>query len=140
VSASFGFFGSHASSSTVEAATRSLLDIFGQEPHQDSAVVVISGSAAAGSALVLGDAVNVAARLEQAAAPAEVLIGQTTWQLVRDAVTAEPVAPLALKGKAAQVAAWRLLGVTPDIPGHARRRDVPLASLFRVGAERAGAG
>jgi class 3 adenylate cyclase/tetratricopeptide (TPR) repeat protein len=87
---------------------------------------VVSGSAAADSALVLGDAVNVAARLEQAAAPAEVLIGQTTWQLVRDAVTAEPVAPLALKGKAAQVAAWRLLGVTPDIPGHARRRDVPL--------------
>jgi class 3 adenylate cyclase/tetratricopeptide (TPR) repeat protein len=87
---------------------------------------VVSGSAAAGSALVLGDAVNVAARLEQAAAPGEVLIGQTTWQLVRDAVTAEPVAPLALKGKADQVAAWRLRGVTPDIPGHARRRDVPM--------------
>jgi class 3 adenylate cyclase/tetratricopeptide (TPR) repeat protein len=87
---------------------------------------VVSGTAAAGSALVLGDAVNVAARLEQAAAPGEVLIGQTTWQLVRDAVTAEPVAPLALKGKADQVAAWRLLGVTPDVPGHARRRDAPM--------------
>jgi predicted ATPase/class 3 adenylate cyclase len=84
---------------------------------------VVAGT---GSALVLGDAVNVAARLEQVAAPGEVLIGQTTWQLVRDAVTAEPVAPLALKGKADQVAAWRLLGVTPDIPGHARRRDVPM--------------
>jgi class 3 adenylate cyclase/tetratricopeptide (TPR) repeat protein len=87
---------------------------------------VVAGSAAAGSALVLGDAVNVAARLEQAAAPAEVLIGQTTWQLVRDAVTAEPVAPLALKGKTDQVAAWRLLRVAPDVPGHARRRDVPM--------------
>jgi class 3 adenylate cyclase/tetratricopeptide (TPR) repeat protein len=87
---------------------------------------VVAGTAAAGSALVLGDAVNVAARLEQAAAPGEVLIGQTTWQLVRDAVTAEPVAPLALKGKADHVAAWRLLRVTPDIPGHARRRDVPM--------------
>jgi class 3 adenylate cyclase/tetratricopeptide (TPR) repeat protein len=87
---------------------------------------VVAGSAAAGSALVLGDAVNVAARLEQAAAPGEVLIGQTTWQLVRDAVTAEPVAPLALKGKADQVAAWRLRGVTPDVPGHARRRDIPM--------------
>jgi class 3 adenylate cyclase/tetratricopeptide (TPR) repeat protein len=87
---------------------------------------VVAGGAAAGSALVLGDAVNVAARLEQAAAPGEVLIGQTTWQLVRDAVTAEPVAPLALKGKADHVAAWRLRRVTPDIPGHARRRDVPM--------------
>src|SRR5215211_8143985 len=109
---------------------------------------VVAGSAAAGSALVLGDAVNVAARLEQAAAPGEVLLGQTTWQLVRDAVTAEPVAPLALKGKAQGVAAWRLLGVSPDIPGHARRRDVPmvgreaerqllLEAFDRVVAERA---
>jgi class 3 adenylate cyclase/tetratricopeptide (TPR) repeat protein len=87
---------------------------------------VVAGTAAAGSALVLGDAVNVAARLEQVATPGEVLIGQTTWQLVRDAVTVKPVAPLTLKGKADQVAAWRLLGVTPDVPGHARRRDVPM--------------
>jgi class 3 adenylate cyclase/tetratricopeptide (TPR) repeat protein len=87
---------------------------------------VVAGSAAAGSAQVLGDAVNVAARLEQAAAPGEVLLGQTTWELVRDAVQAEPVAPLALKGKADQVAAWRLRRVTADSPGHARRRDVPM--------------
>jgi class 3 adenylate cyclase len=60
---------------------------------------VVAGTAAGGGALVLGDAVNVAARLEQAATPGEVLIGQATWQLVRDAVTAEPVAPLALKGR-----------------------------------------
>ena len=87
---------------------------------------VVAGSAAAGSALVLGDAVNVAARLEQAAAPGEVLIGQTTWELVRDAVQAELVAPLALKGKAEGVAAWRLTAVSPDVPGHARRRDVSM--------------
>jgi tetratricopeptide (TPR) repeat protein len=87
---------------------------------------VVAGSAAAGSALVLGDAVNVAARLEQAASPGEVLLGQTTWELVRDAVQVEPVAPLALKGKAQGVAAWRLLGVSPDVPGHVRRRDVPM--------------
>src|SRR5512132_3378031 len=109
---------------------------------------VVAGSAAAGSALVLGDAVNVAARLEQAATPGEVLLGQTTWELVRDAIQAEPVAPLALKGKAQRVAAWRLLGVSPDIPGHARRRDIPmvgreaerqllLEAFDRVVAERA---
>jgi class 3 adenylate cyclase/tetratricopeptide (TPR) repeat protein len=109
---------------------------------------VVAGSAAAGSALVLGDAVNVAARLEQAAAPGEVLLGQTTWQLVRDAVQAEPVAPLVLKGKAGRVAAWRLLAVIPDVPGHARRRDIAMVgreeerrllldAFDRVGAERA---
>jgi tetratricopeptide (TPR) repeat protein len=73
----------------------------------------------------------VAARLEQAAAPGEVLLGEPTWRLVRDAVRVEPVAPLTLKGKAAPVAAFRLLSVTPHVPGHARRLDAPM-----VGRER----
>ena len=50
--------------------------------------------------LATGDAVNVAARLEQAAQPAEILIGDGTLALVRDAVETEPVEPLQLKGKA----------------------------------------
>jgi class 3 adenylate cyclase/tetratricopeptide (TPR) repeat protein len=87
---------------------------------------VVAGSPAVGSALVLGDAVNVAARLEQAAAPDEVLLGRTTWRLVRDAVQADPVAPLAVKGKADRVAAWRLRAVTSDRRGHGRRREVPM--------------
>jgi class 3 adenylate cyclase/tetratricopeptide (TPR) repeat protein len=87
---------------------------------------VVAGSPAAGDALVLGDAANVAARLQQAAAPGEVLLGHATWQLVRHSVQAEPVTPLALKGKADRVAAWRLLALTPDVPGHARHRDVSM--------------
>jgi class 3 adenylate cyclase len=61
--------------------------------------------------LVTGDAVNVAARFEQAAAASEVLIGATTYALVRDAVVAEPVEPLELKGKSGPVAAFRLAAV-----------------------------
>ena len=61
--------------------------------------------------LATGDAVNVAARLEQAAQPGEVLIGEPTLELVRDAIEAERVEPLALKGKAAAVAAHRLVRV-----------------------------
>jgi class 3 adenylate cyclase/tetratricopeptide (TPR) repeat protein len=58
-----------------------------------------------------GDAVNVAARLEQAAQPGEVLLGEPTLALVRDAVEVEPVEPLGLKGKSAPVHAYRLLRV-----------------------------
>ena len=61
--------------------------------------------------LATGDAVNVAARLEQAARPGEILIGEETLQLVRGAVDAEPVEPLELKGKEKAVPAHRLVAV-----------------------------
>jgi class 3 adenylate cyclase/tetratricopeptide (TPR) repeat protein len=64
--------------------------------------------------LATGDAVNVAARLEQAAAPGEIVIGPETWGLVRDLVIVEPLAPLELKGKSLPVSAYRLLGMTGD--------------------------
>jgi tetratricopeptide (TPR) repeat protein len=92
---------------------------------------VVAGDPNIGDALVLGDAVNLAARLEQAAAPGEVLLGEQTWRLVRDAVQVEPVAPLALKGKQQPVPAVRLLSVTPGVPGHARRLDAPMVGRGR---------
>ena len=49
--------------------------------------------------LATGDAVNVAARFEQAATPGEVLIGEPTLALVREAVVAEPVEPLDPEGE-----------------------------------------
>jgi class 3 adenylate cyclase len=66
--------------------------------------------------LATGDAVNVAARFEQAAAPGEVLIGAATHALVREAVVVEPVEPLTLKGKSEPVPAYRLLSLldTPE--------------------------
>ena len=75
--------------------------------------------------LAAGDAVNVAARLEQAAAPGEVIIGPQTWRLVRAAVTAEPLEPLPLKGKSQLVAAYRLLEVGSALDPVARRAGGP---------------
>src|SRR4051812_28186909 len=64
--------------------------------------------------LATGDAVNVAARLEQAAQPGEILLGAETHALVRDAVVVEAIEPLDLKGKAASIAAYRLVSVRAD--------------------------
>ena len=58
-----------------------------------------AGEPGAGPAFVVGDAVNTAARLEQSAQPDEILIGEDTYRLVHDAVVAELVGPLELRGK-----------------------------------------
>ena len=73
--------------------------------------------------LATGDAVNVAARLEQAAQPGEVLVGEATLALVRALVEVEPVEPLALKGKSKPVPAFRLLDVRA---GGERRFATPM--------------
>jgi class 3 adenylate cyclase/tetratricopeptide (TPR) repeat protein len=84
-----------------------------------------------GETLVTGDAVNVAARLEQAASPGETLIGGGTLQLVRDAVETEETAPLELKGKAEPLRAHRILTVDPDAPSATRRLDRPMVGRTR---------
>jgi class 3 adenylate cyclase/tetratricopeptide (TPR) repeat protein len=69
---------------------------------------VVAGDTSAGQALVTGDAVNVAARLQQAAAPGETLIGDLTQRLVAGAVEVEALEPLAVRGKAEPLTVWRL--------------------------------
>jgi class 3 adenylate cyclase len=73
---------------------------------------VVAGDPSARETFVTGDPVNVAARLEQAAGPGEVLLGEPTFRLVRDSVRAEAVAPLDAKGKSEPVAAYRLIDVS----------------------------
>ncbi len=87
---------------------------------------VIAGDPAQGQNFVVGDSVNTAARLEQAARSHEILIGEQTYRLVRDAVVAEPVGAIEAKGKAGPVQAWRVLGIVPGAPGWSRRLDSPL--------------
>jgi class 3 adenylate cyclase len=92
---------------------------------------VVAGDPATGQTLVTGDTVNTAARLEQAAPPGAVFLGALTWRLVRDAVEVEPVEPIAAKGKALPLVAYRLVAVRRGEAGRRRRLDAPL-----VGRER----
>ncbi len=98
-----------------------------------------------GETLVTGDAVNVAARLEQAAAAGEILLGDSTYRLARDALRVEAIAAVEAKGKSEPVAAWRLVDVLDDAPAFTRRLDAPfvgrrdelaqLVALFERAAE-----
>ena len=90
--------------------------------------VVVGGE---GETLVTGDAVNVAARLEQAAGAGEALIGAETRNLVRDAVRVEAVEPLTLKGKAEPVEAFRLLDVLEAVEALARHPEALLVGRQR---------
>ena len=77
---------------------------------------VVAGEVSLGQRLATGDTVNVAARLEQAATSLEVLIGQSTYSLVRELAEVEEVEPLTVKGKSQPVRAYRLLAVRSIAP------------------------
>lgn len=75
---------------------------------------------------VTGPTVSTAARLEQAAPPGSILIGDATYALVRDAVVAEPHGMLALKGKRDKVTTWEVQRVIPGAAGLKRRLNAVL--------------
>ena len=79
----------------------------------------------AGETLVTGDAVHIAARLEQRAGPGEILLGEETARLVGEAAVVEPLGELALKGKSEPCHAWRLLKIRPKPSGLSRSSAAP---------------
>jgi class 3 adenylate cyclase len=83
---------------------------------------VVAGDPTTGQRLVTGDTVNTAARLEQAAPTSEVLLGDSTYRLVRHAVEVEEVEAIEAKGKAERVPAYRLVEVheAESVAGTAR--------------------
>ena len=91
---------------------------------------VVTGDTGASQRLATGDTVNVAARLEQAAPAGEVLIGESTYRLVRDTVEVVPVEPLTLKGKPEPVPAYRLLSVAEGVMSTGPA-DLPLVGRAR---------
>jgi class 3 adenylate cyclase len=67
---------------------------------------------------VVGDAVNVAARLQQAAAPGEVVVSEAVWRRVSDRFEAQPLGDLTVKGRTDVVGAYRITG--PALDRHRR--------------------
>ncbi|MCO6451741.1 MAG: AAA family ATPase [Caldilineales bacterium] len=67
----------------------------------------------------IGDAVNIAARMEQLARPGTVQIAHDTYQLVAPLFDFEELGPIDVKGKAEPVRAYRLLG-RKALPGSLR--------------------
>ena len=94
----------------------------------EARIGLCTGGVVVGSddAVVLGDVMNTAARLEQVAMPGEILIGDQTHRLVGHAITAEPVVDLELKGKRSAAAAWRVISIDPTAEAVVREFDRPL--------------
>jgi tetratricopeptide (TPR) repeat protein len=133
------------------------LAVLNEELERDAGVVlaartgvntgeVVVGDGRLGGATITGRAVNIAKRLEQAARPGEVLVGEQTWEHVRARVRGEQLEPLTVKGARGPVAAWRLLEVLPDAPaehvaeasfvGRAHERERLLRAFETAVAER----
>jgi tetratricopeptide (TPR) repeat protein len=75
---------------------------------------------------VMGDAVNVAARLQAAGRPDAVTVGETTYRSTREAISYERLEPLSLKGKEELVAAWEATGTLVEPRKGAGRAQTPL--------------
>jgi class 3 adenylate cyclase/tetratricopeptide (TPR) repeat protein len=87
---------------------------------------VVAGDPSDRQSFATGAAVVTTQRLEAAARSGEILLGDTTYRLVSNAVLVEPMEPLQLKGKAKPVRAWRLLAVVEGAPPFPRRLDTPM--------------
>jgi class 3 adenylate cyclase/tetratricopeptide (TPR) repeat protein len=92
---------------------------------------VIAGGPTRESSFVSGEVVVIAERLQGSAAPGEILIGEETHRLARDAIRAERLEPFLVKGKQEPVVAHRLLEVVPGAPALARRFDSRMVGRTR---------
>jgi class 3 adenylate cyclase/tetratricopeptide (TPR) repeat protein len=86
---------------------------------------VLTGEAAVtigatGQGMVAGDLVNTASRLQSAAAPGTVLVGEGTYRAAQGAITFESVGEQTVKGKEAPVPAWRAIAVVARRGGSGR--------------------
>ena len=74
-----------------------------------SAFVGSVGAAGRRTFSAIGDTTNLGARLQAAAGPGEIVVGEATWSGLGGAVAGDALDPLRVKGKREPVRAWRLL-------------------------------
>jgi len=115
-----------------ERAVRAAMELvaavpaLGDEQHPIQARAgVLTGEAAVtlgatNQGIVAGDMVNTASRLQSAAAPGTVLVGEATMRAASTAIAFEPAGEQALKGKVAPVPAWRAITVVARRGGSGR--------------------
>src|ERR687888_596718 len=107
------------------------------------ALVSLGARSELGEAMVAGDVVNTASRLQSAAPVGGVIVGQETYATTRDAIEYEPAAPVEARGKTEPVEAW--LAVRPlhaagerrqsrDLVGRVRELEVLRGTWERVAA------
>ena len=82
------------------------------------------GSAELRNFTAIGDTANLASRLETSAQEGQVVIGSTTYELLRDVAVVQPLGPMHVKGKEAAVEAYVLTGLRTDVSISARVTDV----------------
>src|SRR5205807_1261787 len=121
-----------------ERAVRAALDlvsgvpVLGQEvgaPHLRARAGVLTGEAAVslgaeGQGMVAGDLVNTASRLQSAAEPGVVLVGEATKRASEAAIVYEDAGSHELKGKAEPVQLWRASRVVGSRRGEGRSRGL----------------
>jgi class 3 adenylate cyclase len=110
------------------------------------AVVTLSARPALGEAMVAGDVVNTASRLQQHAPVGEIVVGEETYRATRSAIEYAPIEAVTAKGKSAPIEAWRAVATTTaggerdlsSTPFVGRGREVGLldATWERVELER----
>src|SRR5947199_5271089 len=93
------------------------------------ALVTLAARPAHGEAMVAGDVVNTASRLQQAAPVNGVIVGAETYAATREAIEYEPTEPVEAKGKAAPVEAW--VAVRPLYAAGERRHSGTLVGRGR---------
>ena len=131
-----------ATEDDAERAVRAALDLVASIPELDPALRaragVLTGEAAVtigaqGEGMVAGDLVNTASRIQSAAAPGTVLVGEVTRRASEQAIVYESAGEHELKGKAEPVALWRALRVVSGVGG--QLKSAGLEAPF-VGRER----
>jgi class 3 adenylate cyclase len=110
------------------------------------ALVTLDARPELGEAMVAGDVVNTASRLQNAAPTSGILVGAEAHRLTRDAIVYEPVEPVIAKGKSAPVEAWLAIeasspigerpGMRAPFVGRARELDLLRGTWERTAAER----